>query len=105
MKKAGSVIGDLLKQGSLQRPMRLGEIWASWERIAGPDFALHTRPIKVAGRVLYVEVDGSTIHHKASFMKGSMLRRVRALTGGRYIADIVFKSRPPSSAEHETSPT
>jgi len=85
--------------------MRLGEIWASWERIAGPELAPHTRPIKVAGRVLYVEVDGSATHHKASFVKGSMLCRVRALTGGKYIAEIVFKSHPKTSARHQTSPT
>ncbi len=99
MRKAGSVVGDLLRRGSLERPMRLGEIWASWERIAGPDLAPHTRPIKVAGRVLYVEVDGSAAHHKASFAKGSMLGRVRALTGGKYIGEIVFKSHPKSSVQ------
>lgn len=94
MKKAGSVVDDLLKQGSLHRPMRLGEIWARWEKIAGPDLAPHTRPVKVAGRVLYVEIDSAAMQHRASFVKGEMLGRVRAFTGGREITDIVFKSHP-----------
>ena len=104
MRKAGSVIGDLVKQGPLHRSMRLGEIWASWEKIAGPDFAAHTRPVKVVGRVLYVDIDGAAMHHKASFVKGEMLTRLRAFTGGKYIADIIFKSRPHSSTAEPTAP-
>jgi predicted nucleic acid-binding Zn ribbon protein len=85
--------------------MRLGEIWASWERIAGPDLAPHTRPTKVAGKVLYVEVDSPATHHKASFIKEAMLGRARALTGGKYIAEIVFKSHPKCASQHTTTPT
>ena len=104
MKKAGSVIGKLMRDSSLHRSMCLGEIWTSWEKIAGPDLAPHTRPVKVVGRVLYVEIDGSARHHKASFVKGDMLSRVHAFTGGRHIADIVFQSRPKSSPGREAAP-
>ena len=102
MRKAGSVIRDLVKEGSLHRTMRLGEIWASWERIAGAEFAAHTRPVKVVGRRLYVDIDGAAMHHKASFLKGEMLARLRAFTGGRYITEIIFKTRPKSSATEPT---
>jgi hypothetical protein len=94
MKKLDSIIGKMFKGQSLRRSVRLGEIWTSWERIAGPDVASCARPIKVIGRRLYVEVDGSTQHHRISFLKEELLNRVRAFTGGSYIEEIVFQSRP-----------
>lgn len=105
MKKAGSVVADMLKRGSLDRTLRLGEIWASWEKIAGPELAPYSRPVKCVGKALYVEVDGAPAHHKASFMKGAILSRVRAFTGGRYIKDIVFKLRSKCPRPQETLPS
>lgn len=97
MKRVDTIIGGMFKKGSLSRSARLGEIWASWERIAGPDIAAHARPIKVVGRRLYVEVDGSPEHHRLSFVKQDLLNRVRAFTGGSHIEEIIFKSRPRAS--------
>ncbi len=94
MKKVDSILGAMFKKSSLSRSTRLGEIWTSWEKIAGPDVAGHARPIKVVGRRLYVEIDSSSQHHKLSFVKDELLNRVRAFTGGSYIDEIVFKSRP-----------
>ena len=105
MKKAGSVVGELLRQGPLRRHISLGEIWINWDKIAGPDFAQQTRPIKVVGRVLYVAVDGASVHHKVSFSKENILNRVRAFTGGKYITDIVFQSRPGSATSPKPTPS
>jgi hypothetical protein len=96
VKKAGSVVGELIRQGPLRRHISLGEIWINWDKIAGAEFAGQTRPMKVVGRVLYVAVDGAAVHHKVSFIKGNILNRVRAFTGGKYITDIVFQSRSGS---------
>lgn len=97
MKKVDSIIGAMFKKSSLSRSARLGEIWTSWEKITGPDVASHARPIKVVGRRLYVEIDSAAQHHKLSFLKDEILNRVRAFTGGSYIDEIVFKSRPRAS--------
>ena len=97
MKKVDSIIGGMLKRGSLGRSVRLGEIWSSWEKIAGPDVALHARPSKVVGKRLYVEVDSAAAHHKLSFMREELLNRVRAFTGGSFVEDIVFQSRPAAN--------
>jgi len=94
MRNVGSVVSEMLRRGGLRRSVCLAEIWTSWEKIAGPDVASHTRPIKVVGRKLYVEADSSPIHHKLSFMKEEILNRVRAFTGGAYIEDILFQSHP-----------
>jgi len=98
VKKAGSVVSELLRKGPLRRHVSLGEIWINWDKIAGPDFAQQTRPLKVVGRVLYVAVDGAAVHHRVSFVKAKMLNRVRAFTGGKYIKDIVFHCLPGSTA-------
>ena len=98
MKRVDTIISGMFKRGSLSRSARLGEIWASWERIAGPDIAAHARPIKVVGRRLYVDVDGSPEHHRLSFVKEDLLNRVRAFTGGTHIEEIVFRSRPRTGA-------
>jgi len=105
VKRAGSVVGELLKRGSFRRNIGLGAIWMSWDKIAGPDFAQQTRPIKVVGRVLYVGVEGASLHHKMSFIKETMLSRIRAFTGGRYISDIVFQARPKSATPCRPGPS
>jgi predicted nucleic acid-binding Zn ribbon protein len=92
LKKVDSILGAMFKKSSLSKSARLGEIWSSWEKIAGPDIAPHARPIKVVGRRLYVEIDSAPQHHKVSFVKDELLNRVRAFTGGSHIDEIVFKS-------------
>ena len=94
MKKVGTILNEAVKKGTLLRSVRLGEIWLGWERIAGTEIAAHTRPLKVVGRRLYVEVDSAAIQHKVSFVKDDILGRVQATTGGRYVLDIVFHAHP-----------
>ena len=102
MEKLGSLINEMLAKPRLKRKIRLGEIWINWEKIAGQEFAERTRPVKVTGRRLYVEVDSSALHHRLSFKKGELLDRVRAFTGGTFVEEIVFhtrstKPKPPMS--------
>ena len=102
MDKLDGVFDQLLKHPHVKKNVRLGEIWVSWDKIAGTEFARSTRPLRVVGRRLYVEVDGAPQRHKISFAKDEILNNVRAFTGGTFVEDIIFQvgsTRPNPPAD------
>lgn len=64
-----------------------------WEEVAGPAVAKKTAAVRVAGDVLYVDVDSPVWASQLTFMKADLLERINSRIGEEVLRDIRFRSR------------
>jgi len=77
-----------------------------WEELVGPKMASRSRPAKVSGKRLIVEVPSSVWANEFEFLKHSLLERIGSLPGAAPIEEIrlQIEARSPAESGLKTRP-
>jgi predicted nucleic acid-binding Zn ribbon protein len=70
------VLESVLKEHKLAADIEAYRVFALWGQIAGPTVATHSRPIRLNGNVLYVEVDDPVWLAQLRYMKQEILGKI-----------------------------
>jgi predicted nucleic acid-binding Zn ribbon protein len=70
------VLESVLKEHKLTSDIDAYQIFSVWAEIAGPTVANHSRPIRLNGDILYVEVDDPIWLSQLRYMKQDMLQKI-----------------------------
>lgn len=77
-----------------------------WEELVGPKLASRSRPAKVSGGRLVVEVDSFSWANEFEFFRHSLLEKIGALPGAAKIEEIRLQvsTRSPGTSGLKTRP-
>ncbi|MCX8109945.1 MAG: DUF721 domain-containing protein [Syntrophorhabdaceae bacterium] len=89
----GSILGKVLKQCRLTDDLDAYKAFTIWEDIVGTKIALHARPARIKGKVLYVEVDDPLWHAQIKYMKRDILGKMETHIKKEVFQDIKFYLR------------
>jgi predicted nucleic acid-binding Zn ribbon protein len=73
------VLESVLKEHRLTSDIEAYRVFALWGKIAGPTVATHSRPVRLNGDVLYVEVDDPVWLSQLRYMKQDILGKIDEL--------------------------
>ena len=77
------VLESVMRQKDFTDDIEAYSIFGQWEAIVGAKLAAHTKPARVSGNVLYVEVNDHLWFAQLKYMKADMLGRIeRAIKPG-----------------------
>lgn len=87
---------QMILQGVAQRQGFDVKLWeyrlhTRWPEIVGAVLAAHTSPLRIKFRKLHVTVENSMWLHQLSFLKGSVLEKIRSEMGQDLLTDIIFR--------------
>ncbi len=70
------ILESVLKEHKLTSDIDAYRIFSVWEEIAGPAVAKHSRPVRLNGDILYIEVDDPIWLSQLRYMKQDMLQKI-----------------------------
>ena len=87
---------QLILQGVARRQGFDIKLWeyrlqARWPEVVGEVLAAHTSPSRIKFRKLYVTVENSMWLHQLTFLKGTLLEKIRSEIGQDFLTDIIFR--------------
>lgn len=85
------ILGKVLRQCNVRASgLEAYKIFDLWSEIVGEGVALHTKPVKIEGRWLYVEVADPLWLTQIKYMKLTILDKIEATLKKRLIDEIRF---------------
>ena len=90
MERIGKILDSLADTLGLKKKMDDEKVMALWEKAVNRKIAERTRPIKIQGSKLLVEVSGSSWRNELTFLKPELIRKLNSLVGRVVINDIIF---------------
>ena len=90
MESAGGVLGRVLKDLGLERPMLGWRAVEQWADAVGPRIARHTRAVAFRDGALQVEVEGSAWMHELGFLKRELIGRINQRLGSNEVTELRF---------------
>ena len=90
MERIGKILDSLVDTLGLKKKMDDEKVMALWEKVVNRKIAERTRPIKIQGSKLLVEVSGSSWRNELTFLKPELIRKLNSLVGRVVIDDIIF---------------
>ncbi|WP_457637712.1 DciA family protein [Oceanithermus sp.] len=91
-KRAGELLGQLLKRYKLEAGLRRGRVLALWPEVAGKMLARLTEPIKLDRGELLVRVESAALAHQLTYQREEFLRRYASHLGEGVVKNIRFVS-------------
>ena len=70
------ILESVLKESKLTSDVDAYKVFTLWGEIAGPAVALHSRPVRLNGSTLYVEIDDVIWLAQLKYMKRDILRKI-----------------------------
>lgn len=70
------VLENLMKGKDFTGDLEAFSVFSLWPKIAGRRIAAHTRPARIKGRVLYLEVDDQLWLSQLKYMKDDILEKM-----------------------------
>jgi len=84
------ILESVMREKDFTDDIEAYRIFGQWNDIVGARLAAHTRPARVSGSVLYVEVDDHLWFAQLKYMKADMLKMIeRAIRAGIF-TDLKF---------------
>lgn len=90
----GPVINTLLSSLQIKSTVTIGkltQIASVWSTVAGANIADNTKPTRLKGKLLYVNVSSSVWVQQLQFIKDDLISRINVAIGEDGIEDIKFK--------------
>ena len=79
------ILQKVLREQDFKGDIEAYRVLAEWPEIMGQKLADHTRPVRLADKLLYVEVDDHVWLAQLKYMKMDMLRKIdRAIKPGLF---------------------
>jgi predicted nucleic acid-binding Zn ribbon protein len=70
------ILESVLKESKLTSDVDAYRVFSLWGEIAGPTVALHSRPVRLSGSTLYIEIDDAIWLAQLKYMKRDILRKI-----------------------------
>jgi len=99
MQRLAGVLDQLLGKLELDKKAKTYRVLARWPVVAGKELARHSTPARVAGGILFVQVQSPVWGQQISFLKDTILSRIREEVGKGIIRDIRCGPGPSQSTE------
>lgn len=94
MERIGKILDSLVDTLGLKKKINEEKVMALWEKAVNRRVAERTRPIKIQGSKLLVEVSGSSWRNELIFLKPELIRKLNSMVGRVVIDDIIFVAGP-----------
>jgi len=79
------ILQKVLREQDFKGDVEAYRVFSEWQAIMGQKLAEHTRPVRLADRRLYVEVDDHVWLAQLKYMKADMLGKIdRAIKPGLF---------------------
>lgn len=101
----GSLLERLLTRRQLKGPLRIYRIQAAWRDLVGEPAAGRSFPLSLEKERLVVGVADSTWLQELTFLKASILHRVRELVGPDAVSELYLRVQPGASTPKELRPS
>lgn len=88
--KIGGLIESFLSVHGYLGGIREQQALIEWNKIVGEQVALHTECQSVEDGILYVKTSSAAWRQELSFMKPSLIQKIREHTKSSTLRDIVF---------------
>ena len=100
------ILKHVLRRHRLESGMAVQRVMARWPELVGEQVARHAWPVGVRFHRLHVAVDSPAWLQQLSFLKASILERIRQEEAEAQIQDVVLKigTRPAPSDPREGDP-
>jgi predicted nucleic acid-binding Zn ribbon protein len=102
IKRAGDVLSSIIESLKLGPGLAGWRAVNSWEEIAGPRYAEHTKALKYEGGRLYIEVDNSAWTAQLGMEKPLLLRKIAEKVGPGVVRDLMFVVAGRPAREEDT---
>jgi len=90
LERIGKILDSLVDTLGLKKKINEEKVMALWEKAVNRRVAERTRPIKIQGSKLLVEVSGSSWRNELIFLKPELIRKLNSMVGRVVIDDIIF---------------
>ncbi len=90
MEKIGNIIDKTIDDLGLRKSMQEIASITVWPRVVGDLIASKTKPKKVSGSKLWVEVSSSVWMNELLYWKPRLVSRINKALGSKVIKDIIF---------------
>jgi predicted nucleic acid-binding Zn ribbon protein len=84
-------IRQMLERYHLSDKINEINLIASWDQIAGPLIARHTKKLKIYNKVLFIEVDSAALRNELTYARTKLLNQLNKKAGKEVILDIIVK--------------
>ncbi len=89
-KRAGELLGQLLKQYQLEAGLRRGRVLALWPEIAGEMLARLTEPLRLERGELLVRAESAALAHQLTYQREEFVRRYANRLGEEVVKNVRF---------------
>ena len=98
----GFVLGELVGKKNWMSRFELHRVFSFWDEIVGPEVAAQTKPVKMHGTVLWVEVADSVWLQQLQYLKMAFVESINTRFDHEGLTDIRFSLMQyrNDSAEH-----
>lgn len=101
----GPILQKVLKKRNVPFNLEEKKLLSLWDRAVGPQIAAQTRPRRIKGKTLLVDVSTSVWMHQLHFLKADIITQFNSLAQKELIRNIFFSlgtiDRIPSSFQEE----
>ncbi|MEW6608090.1 MAG: DUF721 domain-containing protein [bacterium] len=63
-----------------------------WQEVVGTNVAVHTKPLTIKDKIIFVKVDSSAWCNELSFFKKDIIKKINSAVGMQVIKDVYFQS-------------
>ncbi len=89
--KVGNILSAFWRNNTPTAVANWFSILSIWPKIAGINIAKRTRPLKIAGKTLYLTVETSTWMEELKYIKEDIIKKINEELKDTAVKDIVFR--------------
>ena len=86
----GAAIKEFFQAYHLEEKMNETRLIRSWEKVLGKLIANHTKSLKIRNKILFVNLDSSSLRNELLYQKEKILNSLNSEVNAQVIVDIVF---------------
>lgn len=90
LKTVGETLQKILQENNLSNKIDQSVVTTSWEKIAGPLFARHTKRIFMKDAKIYLEINSPALKNELLFLKGDLIKNINAYLGKERVKEVIL---------------
>jgi hypothetical protein len=94
MDQISTILRKILVGANLHQGVSNYQVFRMWNDLVGGHLAASTRPLRIAGDTLWVQVENATLGHHMTFLVPQLLRKIRETIPEAKINTIRFTTNP-----------
>ena len=91
LNKLSDLIKGVMINPRIKKKMDELDVIEVWEDLLGKNLTKYVKDTKIYNKVLYVQLNSSTLRNELKFQKTEMIENINKQLGKSLIKDIVFK--------------